>query len=76
MVENQFPAQYGWICLRCGKVLAPWMPECNCHKIEKEIKTEKDIQTIEKLYHNFSKISNEKNTGEDWLGNINGNKIE
>jgi len=22
----------GWVCPKCGKVLAPWMPECDCYK--------------------------------------------
>lgn len=25
------PVPVGWQCPRCGKGLAPWMPECNCH---------------------------------------------
>ena len=27
-----FGMQYGWVCPKCGKVLAPWMGECNCYK--------------------------------------------
>lgn len=26
----EVPAQYGWICPRCGKVHAPWVSECDC----------------------------------------------
>lgn len=26
----EIPAQYGWICPKCGKVHAPWVPECDC----------------------------------------------
>lgn len=22
----------GWICPKCGKVLAPWVPECDCYR--------------------------------------------
>lgn len=22
----------GWICPKCSRVLAPWMPECSCYK--------------------------------------------
>ena len=22
----------GWICPKCGKVHAPWVPECDCYK--------------------------------------------
>ena len=22
--------QYGWVCPKCGKVMAPWCSECNC----------------------------------------------
>lgn len=25
-------ANYGWVCPKCNKVNAPFMPECNCHK--------------------------------------------
>ena len=24
--------QTGWICPKCGKVLAPWMSECDCYR--------------------------------------------
>ena len=23
---------YGWVCPVCGKVNAPWVDACNCHK--------------------------------------------
>ena len=25
------PVPIGWQCPRCGKCLAPWMSECDCH---------------------------------------------
>ena len=24
-------AQEGWICPKCGRVMAPWVPECSCN---------------------------------------------
>ena len=27
-----FGMQYGWVCPKCGQVLAPWMGECDCHR--------------------------------------------
>lgn len=24
----------GWICPKCGRALAPWMPECPCNNIK------------------------------------------
>ena len=27
-----FGVQYGWVCPKCGKVLAPYVSECNCYK--------------------------------------------
>lgn len=24
----------GWICPKCGRALAPWMPECPCNNVE------------------------------------------
>ena len=26
----QVTGQYGWICPKCGRVLAPFVPECPC----------------------------------------------
>lgn len=23
----------GWVCPKCGKVLAPWVPSCDCYKM-------------------------------------------
>lgn len=31
----------GWICPKCGKVLAPWVPACDCYK---QYKNEQTIQ--------------------------------
>ena len=35
MMVSEYPApsygQTGWICPKCGKVLAPWMSECDCY---------------------------------------------
>ena len=30
-INSGYPQQ-GWQCPACGKVLAPWMPNCNCHE--------------------------------------------
>ena len=27
----------GWICPKCGKVLAPWKAECDCHERKSNI---------------------------------------
>jgi len=24
----------GWICPKCGRALAPWMPECPCNNVK------------------------------------------
>ena len=34
----------GWICPKCGKVLAPWRAECDCHK-KTTITTDKSNMT-------------------------------
>ena len=34
--------QEGWICPRCGQVMAPWMPYCNCRL---EVKYTKETST-------------------------------
>ena len=28
--NNELPPQQGWICPKCGRVNAPWMPTCGC----------------------------------------------
>ena len=30
-VDNEY--QVGWVCPKCGRVLAPWMSECPCYYI-------------------------------------------
>lgn len=30
---------YGWICRKCGKVLAPWMPYCTCYTVDGDVKS-------------------------------------
>ena len=32
LINEYFGAQFGWICPKCGKVLAPWMSECDCYR--------------------------------------------
>ena len=29
----------GWICPRCGRALAPWMPECPCWQTKTSVST-------------------------------------
>ena len=28
--NNELPLQQGWICPKCGRVNAPWLPTCGC----------------------------------------------
>ena len=28
--NNELPPKQGWICPKCGRVNAPWMPTCGC----------------------------------------------
>ena len=28
--------QYGWICPKCGRVWAPWVPRCDCVRRDEE----------------------------------------
>ena len=32
-MEEYFGGSYGWICPKCGKVHAPWDPECDCNNL-------------------------------------------
>lgn len=32
--------QYGWICPKCGKVLAPWVSECKCNELSYNTNTD------------------------------------
>ena len=28
--NNELPPQQGWVCPKCGRVNAPWLPTCGC----------------------------------------------
>lgn len=28
--NNELPLQQGWVCPKCGRVNAPWLPTCGC----------------------------------------------
>ena len=28
--NNEMPPKEGWVCPRCGRVNAPWLPCCDC----------------------------------------------
>ena len=28
--NNEMPPKQGWICPKCGRVNAPWLPCCDC----------------------------------------------
>lgn len=30
----------GWICPKCGRALAPWMPECPCNNVKTVTQTD------------------------------------
>lgn len=32
--NNELPPQQGWICPKCGRVNAPWLPTCDCVSIQ------------------------------------------
>ncbi len=44
---------YGWICPKCGRVWAPWMPSCSC--TDPTTKTD-EIQPIQQPYLPYDKI--------------------
>ena len=29
----------GWVCPKCGKVLAPWVPSCDCYRLRDNTQT-------------------------------------
>lgn len=35
----------GWICPKCGRALAPWMPECPCNDVKTVTSTNFTIRT-------------------------------
>ena len=30
-MPGDFSLQHGWVCPKCGRVLAPWKSECDCY---------------------------------------------
>lgn len=35
-MEVEIPVQQGWLCPRCGRINAPWLPACDCNPKDKE----------------------------------------
>lgn len=32
IIHYDNPPKKGWVCPKCDKALAPWMPSCDCYK--------------------------------------------
>ena len=43
--NNELPPQQGWICPKCGRVNAPWLPTCDCVRSQTSgtIRTNTDV---------------------------------
>jgi hypothetical protein len=40
------PAKQGWECPRCGKVHAPWVQECDCHRSTSAEPSRRNVEWI------------------------------
>lgn len=48
-MEVEIPVQQGWLCPRCGRINAPWLPACDCTPMDKE-EDKESTQKKEILY--------------------------
>ena len=44
-VDNVY--QVGWVCHKCGRVLAPWMSECPCYYINIPLSNVSDLPVVQ-----------------------------
>lgn len=44
----------GWICPKCGKVLAPWVSECDCYRQQtnSQYPDTQQLNTLREIYVN------------------------
>ena len=50
---------HGWICPRCGRGVAPWMPECSCYR-EPQAYSNSSSGTYPQLWSNEQIISDKE----------------
>lgn len=51
-------ANQGWQCPVCGKVNAPWMPECDCHRRTSVTTNNTGTGNVDWLHHESKTICN------------------
>ena len=56
----------GWICPRCGRVNAPWLPYCSCDDIAVDITTTGTPYRIYPSSYSTAKTSTAKTGNEDY----------
>ena len=56
-----FGMQYGWVCPKCGKVLAPWMGECNCYRQSSVTTTTTETQSLPSEYTTSTNLNSDWN---------------
>ena len=55
--NNELPPQQGWVCPKCGRVNAPWLPICGCVNSKTRATFDTTSLRAEPSYHNFGSLT-------------------
>ena len=56
-----FSMEYGWVCPKCGKALAPWKSECDCYRRISSTITTTETQSLPSEYTTSTNLNSDWN---------------
>lgn len=60
-IPEGFGVWQGWVCPKCGKVLAPWRSECDCYRQSSSTITTTETQSLPLEYTTSTNLNSDWN---------------